>query len=71
MRGPRACGFLLRRSDGAVLINEINTMPGFTRTSMYPKVWEASGVPYPELIDRLIELAVQRHREEQGNSVTL
>lgn len=47
-----------------IVLNEINTMPGFTSISMYPKLWEASGVPYARLIDRLIELAVERHREK-------
>jgi D-alanine-D-alanine ligase len=47
-----------------VFVNEINTMPGFTGISMYPKLWQASGVPYKKLIDRLIELAVERHREK-------
>jgi D-alanine-D-alanine ligase len=46
---------------GRVLVNEINTMPGFTSISMYPKLWEASGVPYPALLDRLIALALERH----------
>jgi D-alanine-D-alanine ligase len=50
--GPGRRGFL---------VNEINTIPGFTPISMYPKLWEASGVPYPELLDRLIELALARH----------
>jgi len=52
------------RPDGSVLINEINTLPGFTRISMYPKLWEASGVPYPELLDRLIALALEKHEKE-------
>jgi D-alanine-D-alanine ligase len=46
-------------------VNEINTIPGFTSISMFPKLWEASGLPYPKLIDRLIELALERHREKQ------
>jgi D-alanine-D-alanine ligase len=46
-----------------VLVNEINTLPGFTPISMYPKLWEATGVPYGELISRLIELAVERWRD--------
>jgi D-alanine-D-alanine ligase len=46
--------------DGDVFLNEINTMPGFTPTSMYPRMWAASGVTYPELIDELIGLALQR-----------
>lgn len=61
--------FFVRRDDGAVLINEINTMPGFTSTSMYPKLWEASGLPYPELIDRLLDLALQRHAGKAGREV--
>lgn len=56
--------FFLRREDGAWLVNEINTMPGFTTTSMYPKLWEASGVSYSELIDRLVQLALERHRSK-------
>jgi D-alanine-D-alanine ligase len=55
--------FFVRRADGAVLINEINTLPGFTPISMYPKLWEASGVAYGDLIDRLIQLAVERWQE--------
>jgi len=54
--------FLVARDDGAVTLNEINTMPGFTPISMYPRLWAASGVPYPQLIDRLITLALQTHR---------
>jgi D-alanine-D-alanine ligase len=48
-----------------VLVNELNTMPGFTGTSVFAKLWEASGVPYPELIDRLVQLALERHEEER------
>jgi D-alanine-D-alanine ligase len=51
-----------------ILLNEVNTMPGFTSISMYPKLWEASGVPYRKLIDRLIALAVERHKEKQQTS---
>jgi D-alanine-D-alanine ligase len=51
-----------------ILLNEVNTMPGFTSISMYPKLWAASGVSYPRLIDRLIELALERHREKQQTS---
>jgi D-alanine-D-alanine ligase len=47
-----------------VLVNELNTIPGFTATSVYAKLWDASGVPYPELLDRLLRLAVERHAEE-------
>jgi D-alanine-D-alanine ligase len=62
--------FFVRRDDGAILVNELNTMPGFTATSMYPKLWEATGVPYAEVIDRLIRLAFDRHDENSGRSVT-
>jgi D-alanine-D-alanine ligase len=48
-----------------VLVNEINTIPGFTKISMYPKMWEASGISYSKLIDRLIGLALERFRREQ------
>jgi D-alanine-D-alanine ligase len=54
------------RDDGEVLVNEINTMPGFTKISMYPKLWEERGVSYPALIDRLIELAMERHEKERA-----
>jgi D-alanine-D-alanine ligase len=51
-----------------IVLNEVNTMPGFTSISMYPKLWEASGLAYPRLIDRLIELGVERHREKMETS---
>jgi D-alanine-D-alanine ligase len=60
--------FFIRRSDGEVILNEINTMPGFTATSMYPKLWEHSGLPYAELVDRLISLAFEAHRGKQNRS---
>ena len=59
--------FFLERGSGRILLNEINTMPGFTSISMYPKLWEASGIRYSDLIDRLIELAFDRHREKSRN----
>jgi D-alanine-D-alanine ligase len=52
--------------DRGLIVNEINTIPGFTQISMYPKLWEASGVTYSELIDRLIRLALERYREDRG-----
>lgn len=61
---------LLDRDDGRLYLNEINTIPGFTRISMYPKLWEASGVSYPALLDRLIELALARHDEKQQLKTT-
>ncbi len=53
-----------------IYLNEINTMPGFTSISMYPKLWQASGIPYKQLIDRLITLAAERHREKQQTIFT-
>jgi len=50
------------RDDGEVLVNELNTIPGFTATSVYAELFEASGIPYPELLDRLVELALERHK---------
>ncbi len=58
--------FFLEDNTGRILLNEINTMPGFTSISMYPKLWEAGGLSYSELIDRLIELARERHAEKTG-----
>jgi D-alanine-D-alanine ligase len=57
----------LDKDSGAVYINEVNTMPGFTQISMYPKLWEATGIPYPELLDRLIQLGLERHADKQRN----
>jgi D-alanine-D-alanine ligase len=64
-RGLARVDFFLEEKTGKVLLNEINTMPGFTSISMYPKMWEASGVSYKELIDRLIELALERQAEKE------
>lgn len=58
-------------SADEVLINEVNTMPGFTPTSMFPLLWQQTGVAYPELIDKLIELALQRHAEKQNIQYTM
>jgi len=58
--GMARVDFLLDRDSGELYLGEINTIPGFTRISMYPKLWEASGLAYPELVDRLIELALER-----------
>ncbi len=52
--------------ENRVMVNEINTLPGFTSISMYPKLWEATGISYSELIDRLVELALERHRDRQS-----
>lgn len=63
--GMARVDFLQSRRDGAMFVNEINTIPGFTTISMYSKMWQASGVAYPELLDRLIALAVERHAAKQ------
>jgi D-alanine-D-alanine ligase len=54
------------RDDGEVIVNELNTIPGFTATSVYARLFEASGIPYPELLDRLIQLALERHERRSG-----
>jgi len=63
--GLARCDFFVE-PDGTILVNEINTMPGFTETSVYAKLWEASGIPYPTLCDRLITLAVERHHRTRS-----
>lgn len=62
--GMARCDFFLENRTGKIFVNELNTIPGFTSISMYPKLWEASGLPYPKLIDRLIELAIELHRDK-------
>ena len=62
--------FLIDDATGEIYLNELNTMPGFTRISMYPKLWEASGVNYAELVDRLLDLAVERYADRQRNRTT-
>ncbi len=68
-QGMARVDFFLR-GDTEILVNEINTIPGFTKISMYPKLWEASGIPYTELIDRLIQLAIERFNKEQELKTT-
>ncbi len=62
--GMARVDFFLAKGSGKIYLNEINTIPGFTSMSMYPRMWEASGLPYSRLIDRLIELALERHQEK-------
>jgi D-alanine-D-alanine ligase len=62
-RGLGRVDFLVDRKSEEVWLNEVNSLPGFTDVSMYPRLWEASGLPYPALLDRLIELALEDHRE--------
>jgi D-alanine-D-alanine ligase len=63
--GMARVDFLLAGDTGVLYLNELNTIPGFTTISMYSKMWAASGLPYPKLIDRLIALALERHAEKQ------
>jgi D-alanine-D-alanine ligase len=63
--GLARCDFFVE-PDGSVLVNEINTMPGFTETSVYAKLWEATGLDYPSLCDRLVSLAVERHQRARS-----
>jgi len=63
--GMARVDFFVTRDDGRIYVNEVNTIPGFTTISMYPKMWEASGLSYTALIDRLITLALERHAEKQ------
>jgi D-alanine-D-alanine ligase len=62
--------FLMEAATGKLYINEINTIPGFTSISMFPKMWEYSGIPYPQLIDRLIDLALERHAARKATRFT-
>jgi len=68
--GMARVDFLLEGATGQLYINEINTIPGFTSISMYPKMWEKTGLPYPKLIDRLIELALERHALKKATKFT-
>ncbi len=70
-RGMARVDFFLEKPSGRIYLNEINTIPGFTSISMYPKLWEASGIPYRELIDRLIQLALAENREKQRTKYTI
>jgi D-alanine-D-alanine ligase len=63
--GMARCDFFVR-DDGVVLVNEINTIPGFTETSVYSKLFEASGIGYPELCDRLVRLGIERHERARS-----
>jgi D-alanine-D-alanine ligase len=64
-QGMARVDFLLDRNTDELYLNELNTIPGFTSISMYPKLWEACGLPYPSLVDRLIELAMERKADNQ------
>ncbi len=69
--GMARADFLLSGASGPLYINELNTIPGFTRISMYPKLWAATGINYPELIDRLIALALERFEDKNQSETSL
>jgi D-alanine-D-alanine ligase len=71
LSGLARVDFFLEKETNKVYINEVNTLPGFTQISMYPKLWEASGLPYAQLLDRLIELAQERYEDRQRNRTSL
>ena len=71
LSGLARVDFFLEKETGQIYINEVNTLPGFTEISMYPKLWEESGLPYSQLLDRLIELAIERHADKQRNRTSL
>ncbi|MBE3565463.1 MAG: D-alanine--D-alanine ligase [Thermogemmatispora sp.] len=71
LSGLARVDFFLEKASGQLYINEVNTMPGFTTISMYPKLWQASGLPYEQLLDHLIELALERHTDRQRNRTRL
>ena len=64
LSGMARVDFFLGKEGGKIYLNEVNTIPGFTSISMYPKLWEASGIPFPQLIDKLIELALEQQAEK-------
>lgn len=69
--GMARVDFFLERATERVYLNEVNTIPGFTRISMYPKLWEASGLPYGRLVERLIDLAIERFRDKQRSQTAI
>jgi len=69
--GMARVDFFMERATGRLLLNEVNTIPGFTRISMYPKLWEASGLAYPKLIERLVDLAIERFNDKQRSQTAI
>jgi D-alanine-D-alanine ligase len=69
--GMARVDFFLERGSDRVVLNELNTIPGFTRISMYPKLWEASGLAYPQLIERLVDLALERFNDKQRSQTAI
>ena len=68
--GMARVDFFVSKKENKIYLNEINTIPGFTSSSMYPRLWQASGISYPELIDRLIQLALERHQDKKQNKIS-
>lgn len=68
--GMARVDFFVSKKENKIYLNEINTIPGFTSSSMYPRLWQVSGIPYPELIDRLIQLALERHQDKNQNKIS-
>jgi D-alanine-D-alanine ligase len=69
LEGLARVDFFLERGTGRWFVNEVNTLPGFTEISMYPRLWQASGLSYRDLVTRLIELSVERFERRRGLSV--
>jgi D-alanine-D-alanine ligase len=69
-RGLARVDFFLDRKTGELFLNELNTIPGFTNISMYPKLWEATGLPYAKLLDELIRLAIEYHQKRANLKTT-
>jgi len=68
--GMARVDFFVTKKENKIYLNEINTIPGFTSVSMYPRLWQATGISYPELIDRLIQLALERHQDKKQNKIS-
>ena len=68
--GMARIDFFVSKKENKIYLSEINTIPGFTSVSMYPRLWEASGIPYPDLIDRLIQLALERYQDKNQNKIS-
>jgi len=68
--GMARVDFFISKKENKIYLSEINTIPGFTSVSMYPRLWEASGIPYSDLIDQLIQLALERHQDKKQNKIS-
>ena len=68
--GMARVDFFISKKENKICLSEINTIPGFTSASMYPRLWEASGISYPDLIDQLIQLALERHQDKKQNKIS-